>query len=62
LTDGQSIIFAKGQGTPVNEVWAVEPGADMRALAQRLQAAFPMFHLVEGCAEKTGLRDASIDT
>lgn len=38
-----------------NEVWGVEPNREMRAAAERLLAAYPGFHSVEGTAEATTL-------
>jgi len=43
------------------EVCGVEPNSDMRLAGDRLLAAEPKFHSVEGRAEHTGLPDASVD-
>jgi SAM-dependent methyltransferase len=43
------------------QVFAVEPNADMRVGAERQLAVLPRFHSVDGRAEATTLRDASVD-
>ena len=43
------------------QVWGVEPNPAMRLAAERLLAAEPRFHSVDGRAEATTLPDASID-
>src|SRR5262249_49451556 len=43
-----------------NEVWAIEPNAEMRAAAESLKDRYSLVHVAEGTAEKTGLPDASI--
>lgn len=44
-----------------NEVYAVEPNAEMRAAADELLGSNPKFHSVSGSAEETTLPTASID-
>lgn len=44
-----------------NEVWAVEPNAEMRSAAEVLRGQYASFHLLGGSAEKIGLPDASVD-
>ncbi len=44
-----------------NEVFAVEPNAEMRAAGQQLLGEFRNYHGVEGTAEATGLPDSSVD-
>lgn len=44
-----------------NDVIAVEPGDDMRAVAERLLGGYPTFHSVVGTAENTTLPDSSVD-
>lgn len=44
-----------------NQVFAVEPNAEMRAAGQRLLGTFDRYHSIEGKAEETGLLDSSID-
>jgi SAM-dependent methyltransferase len=44
-----------------NEVYAVEPNAEMRSAAERLLVANPRFHSVNGTAAATGLPDASVE-
>jgi len=44
-----------------NEVIAVEPNADMRAVCERLPAKYDRLRIVDAAAEATGLGDASID-
>jgi SAM-dependent methyltransferase len=44
-----------------NEVYGVEPNADMRAAAETLLAGYPNFHSVAGSAEATTLPDNSVD-
>jgi len=43
------------------EVMGIEPNADMRLAGERLLAAEPRFHSVDGRAEATGLAAASVD-
>lgn len=43
------------------EVFGVEPNADMRLAGERLLAAEPRFHSIDGRAEATGLADGSVD-
>lgn len=43
------------------EVFGVEPNADMRLAGQRLLAAEPRFHSIDGRAEATGLTAAGVD-
>jgi ubiquinone/menaquinone biosynthesis C-methylase UbiE len=66
----QSIIADMGAGTGIsselflrhgNEVWAVEPNADMRSAAQHLASQFTHFHFIDATAENTGLQNASVD-
>lgn len=44
-----------------NQVFAVEPNAEMREAGERLLAAFPKITSVAGTAEDTTLPDASVD-
>ena len=44
-----------------NEVFAVEPNADMRAAAEQSLGNEPRFHSLDGSAEQTTLADSSID-
>ena len=44
-----------------NEVFCVEPNADMREEAERLLSGARGFHSVAGTAERTGLGDRSVD-
>jgi SAM-dependent methyltransferase len=44
-----------------NEVFGVEPNAEMRAAGERLLAGFPKFTSVAGTAEATTLPDRSVD-
>ena len=44
-----------------NQVFAIEPNAEMRQAGERLLAEFPKFTSVEGTAEATTLPDSSID-
>jgi ubiquinone/menaquinone biosynthesis C-methylase UbiE len=44
-----------------NEVIAVEPNAEMRAVCTKLSGQWPRFTVVNATAEETGLKDASID-
>lgn len=44
-----------------NPVFGVEPNAEMRQAGERLLASFPKFISVNGKAEATTLRDASVD-
>ena len=44
-----------------NEVFAVEPNADMRAAAEKWLGNEPRFHSIDASAEETTLADASID-
>jgi SAM-dependent methyltransferase len=43
------------------QVWAVEPDAEMRAIAETQLGETPHFHSIPATAEETGLADASID-
>lgn len=43
------------------EVFGVEPNAEMRMAGERLLAAEPRFHSIDGRAEATGLPDGSVD-
>ena len=43
------------------EIFGVEPNPDMRKAGERLLAAWPRFHSVEGRAEATTLADGSVD-
>jgi SAM-dependent methyltransferase len=43
------------------EVIGIEPNADMRIAGERLLAAEPRFHSIDGRAEATGLPAASVD-
>lgn len=42
-------------------VTAVEPNAPMRAAAAQWLSAYPAFDAIDGCADATGLPDASVD-
>lgn len=44
-----------------NEVFAVEPNAEMRTAGQQLLGSFANYHSQAGKAEATGLADASVD-
>lgn len=44
-----------------NEVFAVEPNADMRSAAEQWLAGFERFHSVPGAAEATTLPDRSVE-
>ena len=44
-----------------NEVFAVEPNAEMRAAAETALGGFPNFHSVDARAEATGLENSSVD-
>lgn len=44
-----------------NAVFGVEPNPEMRAAAECVLAPYPHFHSVDGRAEATTLRDASVD-
>ena len=44
-----------------NEVFAVEPNAEMRAAGQQLLESFANYHSQAGKAEETGLADSSVD-
>lgn len=44
-----------------NEVFAVEPNAEMRAAGQQLLSEFKNYHSAEGKAEATGLPGSSVD-
>jgi SAM-dependent methyltransferase len=44
-----------------NEVYAVEPNAEMRAAGQQLLGEFDNYHSVDGKAEETDLPELSID-
>ena len=66
----QSVVADVGSGTGIstrlfldhgNEVFAVEPNADMRAAAEAALQANPRFHSIAATAEATGLPAASID-
>ena len=43
-----------------NQVWAVEPNAEMRAVAQKLCGTYPL-QVIDGTAENTTLAAASVD-
>jgi SAM-dependent methyltransferase len=43
------------------ELYGVEPNSSMRSAAERLLAAFPRFHSIEGTAEASGLPAHSCD-
>lgn len=64
------VIADVGSGTGIsaklfldagNEVYAVEPNADMRAAAEAMLGTHPRFHSVDGTAEATTLPAASVD-
>jgi len=66
----QSRVADIGSGTGLHselflrfgcEVTGVEPNAEMRSAGQRLLAAWPRFHSVNGRAEATTLPDGSVD-
>jgi SAM-dependent methyltransferase len=44
-----------------NEVWGVEPNAEMRSVGEQALAGFPRFHSVDAVAEATTLPAASVD-
>src|SRR5205823_5548997 len=44
-----------------NEVFAVEPNAEMRNAGQQLLGHFSTYHSVDGKAEETNLADASVN-
>jgi SAM-dependent methyltransferase len=44
-----------------NEVFAVEPNAEMRAAAEAALHTFPNFHSIDARAEATGLENSSVD-
>jgi ubiquinone/menaquinone biosynthesis C-methylase UbiE len=52
-----SIPFLKN----TNTVFGVEPNKEMRQAAQQLLSSYPNFRSIDGKAEKTNLRDKSID-
>ena len=65
-----SVVADIGSGTGIssepflrngNAVYAVEPNREMREAAEESLASRAGFHSVEGTAEKTGLKDASVD-
>jgi SAM-dependent methyltransferase len=65
-----AIVADVGSGTGIstrlfldhgNEVFAVEPNADMRQAAEAALRAYRQFHSVEGTAEDTRLAPASVD-
>jgi ubiquinone/menaquinone biosynthesis C-methylase UbiE len=65
-----SIIADVGSGTGIitelflkngNRVFAIEPNAAMRAIAERLLIAYPKFVSVDGSAEATILAQQSVD-
>jgi SAM-dependent methyltransferase len=43
------------------DVYAIEPNAGMRAMAESVLQRYPRFHSVAGTAEATGLAPASVD-
>jgi ubiquinone/menaquinone biosynthesis C-methylase UbiE len=66
----EAVIADIGAGTGISselflrhgsEVWAVEPNADMRAVAESLCSTYRSMHIKKGTAEHTGLPDASVD-
>jgi SAM-dependent methyltransferase len=69
LTPG-SVIADLGSGTGIfselflkhgNEVFGVEPNAEMRAAGEKLLAKYPKFSSVDGTAEATTLAAESVD-
>jgi SAM-dependent methyltransferase len=65
-----SVIADVGSGTGLlsqlflkngNTVYGVEPNREMREAGERLLRAFPNFQSVEGTAEDTTLKEASVD-
>ncbi len=65
-----SVIADIGSGTGIsselflaagNEVWGIEPNAEMRQAAERYLSHFPEFHSMDAKAEATGLPDHSVD-
>lgn len=65
-----NVVADVGSGTGIlsklflkagNEVFGVEPNAEMRAAAERLLIAYPRFHSVAGSAEATTLPKRSVD-
>jgi SAM-dependent methyltransferase len=66
----ESTVADIGSGTGIfselflehgNEVFAIEPNAEMRAAAERFLAGHAKFHSVNGSAEDTSLTDGSVD-
>jgi SAM-dependent methyltransferase len=66
----QWVVADVGSGTGIsselflkhgNEVYGVEPNAEMRRAAERLLAGYPRFHSIDGSAEHTTLADQSVD-
>lgn len=66
----QSVVADVGAGTGISselflsygcKVYAVEPNADMRAVAAQHYGDVPGFHLVDGTAENTTLPDGAVD-
>lgn len=69
LAEG-SVIADVGSGTGISSdlflrrgmtVYAVEPNGKMREAAERMLEGNPLFHSLEGTAERTGLPDGSVD-
>ncbi len=66
----RSVVADVGSGTGLlsrlflengNQVYGVEPNAEMRAAAEQLLAGYPKFASLPARAEVTGLPDASVD-
>ena len=66
----EAVVADIGAGTGIsselflrhgNEVWGVEPNADMRAEAEPLRTRYPDFRMTDGVAEETGLPNAAFD-
>ncbi len=66
----RSVVADIGSGTGIlseeflkngNEVFGVEPNREMREAGEHLLSAYPRFHSIDGTAEATGLRNASVD-
>lgn len=44
-----------------NQVFAIEPNGEMRAITESLRARYPALQVIDGTAEATGLPAASVD-
>ncbi|MFX0166111.1 MAG: class I SAM-dependent methyltransferase [Candidatus Hodarchaeota archaeon] len=70
ILSNKSIIADIGSGTGIlskyflnngNKVYGIEPNNDMRNAAENLLKNYPDFISIDGSAEKTGLKNGSID-